>query len=91
LRRKDCQRGRTLSIKRKFTIGAILLAPILILMYGGSVLEQWLVYRWSQFFLHSFSDSCPIWAGCVLCWVLDYCIAAVGTLEDRRHRLEDPL
>jgi len=28
-------------LRMKFTIGAILLAPILILMYGGSFLEKW--------------------------------------------------
>ena len=61
-------------LKLKFIIGAILLAPILILMYGASLLEKWIGLVEGDQFLHSIfiGHSCPILGRlAVLCWVLE--------------------
>ncbi len=61
-------------LKRKFIIGAVLLVPILILMYGGSLLEKWIGLSMETNFFHpiSIGHSCPILGRlAVLCWVLE--------------------
>jgi Cu+-exporting ATPase len=52
-------------LKRKFITGAILLVPILVLMYGASLLEKWLgLSRGANFFIQ-FVLATPVqlWAG----------------------------
>jgi Cu+-exporting ATPase len=52
-------------LKTKFTVGAILLAPILILMYGAPLLEKWIgLSRETNFFIQ-FLLATPVqlWAG----------------------------
>ena len=52
-------------LRMKFTIGAILLAPILILMYGGSFLEKWVGLPMGANFFLQFLLATPVqfWAG----------------------------
>jgi Cu+-exporting ATPase len=52
-------------LKWKFIIGAILLAPILILMYGASLLEKWVGFSRDLNFFIQFLLATPVqfWAG----------------------------
>jgi Cu+-exporting ATPase len=52
-------------LKWKFITGAILLAPILILMYGGSLLERWVGLSKGMNFFIQFLLATPVqfWAG----------------------------
>ncbi len=52
-------------LKMKFTIGAILLTPILILMYGAPVLQKWLGLSKGTNFFIQFLLATPVqfWAG----------------------------
>ncbi len=54
-----------LRLKMKFITGAILLAPILILMYGGSLLEKWVGLSMRANFFLQFLLATPVqfWAG----------------------------
>ncbi len=55
-----------LKLKQKFIIGAVFLAPILILMYGASLLGDKFLYS------ISIGHSCPILGRpAVLCWLLE--------------------
>jgi Cu+-exporting ATPase len=52
-------------LKGKFITGAVLLAPILILMYGGSLLEKWVGLSMGANFFLQFLLATPVqfWAG----------------------------
>ena len=52
-------------LKLKFIVGAILLAPILILMYGAPLLEKWIGLSTADEFLYPISagHSCPVLGG----------------------------
>ncbi|MDO9350682.1 MAG: heavy metal translocating P-type ATPase, partial [Deltaproteobacteria bacterium] len=52
-------------LKQKFIIGAVLLVPILILMYGGSLLEKWIGLSMETNFFIQFLLATPVqfWAG----------------------------
>jgi Cu+-exporting ATPase len=52
-------------LRKKFITGAILLAPILILMYGGSLLEKWVGLSMGANFFLQFLLATPVqfWAG----------------------------
>jgi Cu+-exporting ATPase len=54
-----------LKLKQKFIIGAVLLVPILILMYGGSLLEKWIGLSMETNFFIQFllATSVQFWAG----------------------------
>jgi Cu+-exporting ATPase len=54
-----------LRLRKKFIIGAILLVPILILMYGGSLLEKWTGLSMETNFFIQFLLATPVqfWAG----------------------------
>jgi len=54
-----------LKLRQKFIIGAVLLAPILILMYGGSLLEKWIGLSMETNFFIQFLLATPVqfWAG----------------------------
>ena len=54
-----------LKLKQKFTIGAVLLVPILILMYGGSLLEKWIGLSMETNFFIQFLLGTPVqfWVG----------------------------
>ena len=54
-----------LKLKQKFIIGAVLLAPILILMYGASLLEKWIGLSKETNFFIQFLLATPVqfWAG----------------------------
>ncbi len=54
-----------LKLKQKFIIGAVLLVPILILMYGGSLLEKWIGLSMETNFFIQFLLASPVqfWAG----------------------------
>jgi Cu+-exporting ATPase len=57
--------GELSRLKWKFIIGAILLAPILILMYGGSLLEKWIGLSMETNFFIQFLLATPVqfWVG----------------------------
>ncbi len=76
-------RERELSrLKGKFMIGAILLAPILILMYGASLFEKWVGLSKETNFLIQFLLATPVqfWAG----WQF-----YVGFWKATRHKTSD--
>src|SRR4030043_279577 len=52
-------------LKKKFIIGAVFLAPILILMYGGSLLEKWTGLSMETNFFIQFLMATPVqfWVG----------------------------
>ncbi len=52
-------------LKKKFITGAVLLVPILILMYGGSLLEKWVGLSMGANFFLQFLLATPVqfWAG----------------------------
>jgi len=54
-----------LKLKQKFIIGAVLLIPILVLMYGGSLLEKWVSLSMGTNFFIQFLLATPVqfWAG----------------------------
>jgi len=54
-----------LKLKLKFITGAVLLVPILILMYGAPLLEKWVGLSAETKFLHSTLLATPVqfWAG----------------------------
>ena len=54
-----------LKLKQKFTIGAVLLVPTLILMYGGSLLEKWIGLSMETNFFIQFLLATPVqfWVG----------------------------
>ena len=71
-----------LRLKRKFIIGAILLAPILILMYGAPLLEKWIGLSKEVNFFLQFLISTPVqfWVG----WQF-----YVGFWKAVRHKTSD--
>jgi len=71
-----------LKLKQKFIIGAILLSPILILMYGGSLLGKWTGLSMETNFFIQFLLATPVqfWAG----WQF-----YVGFWKATRHKTSD--
>ncbi|OGP72542.1 MAG: copper-translocating P-type ATPase, partial [Deltaproteobacteria bacterium RBG_16_49_23] len=62
---KLAREAELLKLKQKFIIGAVLLVPILILMYGGSLLEKWVGLSMETNFFIQFLLATPVqfWAG----------------------------
>ena len=69
-------------LKQKFVMGAVLLVPILILMYGGSLLQKWVGLSMEKNFFVQFLLATPVqlWAG------LQF---YVGFWKAARHKTSD--
>lgn len=79
---KLARQAELLKLKQKFVMGAALLVPILILMYGGSFLEKWVGLSMETNFFVQFLLATPVqfWAG----WQF-----YVGFWKAARHKTSD--